>query len=55
MMLIASLVEFAIAKPQMRQEHNAQSANFDIASLGVTATDATATGGICSLNQEMHR
>ena len=54
-MLIASLVEFAIAKPRIRQEHNVQSANFDIASLRVTATDATAIGGICSLKQEMHR
>jgi hypothetical protein len=31
-MLIASLVEFAFAKLRMWQTHNAQSANFDMAS-----------------------
>ena len=32
MMLTASLVEFAFAKLRMWQTHNAQSANFDVAS-----------------------
>jgi hypothetical protein len=32
MMLAASLVEFAFAKRRMWQTHNAQSANFDMAS-----------------------
>jgi hypothetical protein len=32
MMLTSSLVEFAIAKRRMWQTHNAQSANFDMAS-----------------------
>jgi hypothetical protein len=31
-MLTVSLVEFASAKPRMWQTHNAQSANFDVAS-----------------------
>ena len=31
-MLIASLVEFAFAKPQMRQTHNSHLANFDMTS-----------------------
>jgi len=35
MMLIASLIEFAIAKTRMRQKHNIQLANFDMASLRV--------------------
>lgn len=35
-MLIASLVEFAFAKQRMRQEHNAQLVNLDIASLLLT-------------------
>jgi hypothetical protein len=41
MMLIASLVEFAIAKRRMRQKHNAHLPNFDVASLRVTATATT--------------
>src|SRR6266478_6621124 len=35
MMFIASLVELPIAKTRMRQEHNSQIANFDMASLRV--------------------
>jgi hypothetical protein len=38
MMLMAFLVEFGTAKRQMWQKHNAQSANFYLASLRVTAT-----------------
>jgi hypothetical protein len=41
MLLNASLVEFGIAKRQMWQKHNAQSANFDVASLRVTRTAIT--------------
>ena len=39
--LTASLVEFAIAKPRMWQAHNAQLANFDVASSRGRATAAT--------------
>jgi hypothetical protein len=45
MMLIASLVEFAIAKLRMWQTHNAQSANFDVASFAYSGYRCTATGG----------
>jgi hypothetical protein len=47
MMLIASLVEFGIAKRQIWQKHNAQSANFYMASLRVTAYPYETTSG-CS-------
>jgi len=33
MVLIASLIELAIAKTRMRHNHNAQLVNFDLASL----------------------
>jgi UDP-3-O-[3-hydroxymyristoyl] glucosamine N-acyltransferase len=42
MMLIVSLVEFAIPKTRMWQTHNAQLTNFEVASLRVSAS-ATAT------------
>jgi hypothetical protein len=47
MMLIASLVEFAIPKIRMRQKHNSQLANFDEASLRGRATRSD-TAGECS-------
>jgi hypothetical protein len=44
MMLTVSLVEVAIAKLLMWQAHNAHLANFDMASLPVTATATTQQG-----------
>jgi hypothetical protein len=44
-MLIASLVEFAFAKLRMWQTHNAQSANFDVASFAYSGYRCSATGG----------
>jgi len=41
MLLTVSLVEFAIAKLRMWQAHNAQLANFEVASLRGRATAAT--------------
>ena len=44
-MLIASLVEFAFPKPRMWQTHNAQLANFDMASFAYSGYRCIATGG----------
>src|SRR5215472_8516313 len=46
MMFAVSLVEFAIAKRRMRQTHNAHLANFDMASLRVTAIVTTQQGDL---------
>jgi hypothetical protein len=43
MMLIASLVEFAIAKLRMWQQHNGHLANFDMTSFDNTDVSGNAT------------
>ena len=43
MMLIASLVEFAIAKLRMWQQHNGHLANFDMTSFNNTDVSGNAT------------